>query len=226
MNNPVLHVKNIFKSFQEGSKQLDVLTGVSFDLEAGKVVSLLGPSGSGKSTLLHIAGLLERPNAGRVIINQQDASTLSDRKRTHLRCQTIGFVYQFHHLLPEFTAHENVILPQLLNGASESAARQRASALLEKVGLKERLTHLPSQLSGGEQQRVAIARAIANSPRILLADEPTGNLDTHTSAQIFKMILELAHTENLAALIVTHNPELASKTDQIMTMENGKLLEM
>ena len=223
MSETLLQLNQIKKSFKEAEKKLHVLQGVSLSMKAGQVVALLGPSGAGKSTLLHIAGLLECPDHGEVIIEGQKTSQLSDRKRTQIRCHTIGFVYQFHHLLPEFTALENVILPQLIKGDPQALAKERALALLEQVGLEDRLSHLPSELSGGEQQRVAIARALANAPKILLADEPTGNLDTHTSQKIFRLILERTHKDKLAALIVTHNSELAAQADVVLTMVNGAL---
>lgn len=223
MSEVLFQLDRISKSYREGKESLTVLKEVSLSLKAGQVISLLGPSGAGKSTLLHIGGLLERSDSGDVIVNGQKTSQLSDRLRTRLRCQTIGFVYQFHHLLPEFTALENVILPQLIKGDGYAKSQKRAEELLAQVGLAQRLTHLPSELSGGEQQRVAIARALANKPKILLADEPTGNLDTHTSSQVFKLILDQARHENIGALIVTHNPDLASQTDKVFTMLNDAL---
>lgn len=225
MNNPLFELREISKSYREGKKDVSVLKSTSLSLNAGEVVCLLGPSGAGKSTLLHIGGLLERHDVGEVLIEGEKTSSLSDRKRTRLRCHTIGFVYQFHHLLPEFTALENVILPQLIKGTALASAKETALDLLTQMGLSERVTHLPSELSGGEQQRVAIARALANSPKILLADEPTGNLDTHTSSRVFELILKQARLRKLGALIVTHNPELASQTDRVLTMVNGVITE-
>lgn len=220
---PILETRGLSKSFQEGNEVLTVLNHVSLTVSPGEIVALLGPSGAGKSTLLHILGLLEKPDGGEILLNEENVAELSDRKRTQIRCHTIGFVYQFHHLLPEFTALENIVLPQLIAGIGQKQAKERAEELLQTVGLKDRSTHLPSELSGGEQQRVAIARAIANQPALLLADEPTGNLDTATSLTIFEMIKTLAHQESLAVLMVTHNPDLAALTDRTLTLKDGEL---
>lgn len=220
---PVLRLCHLSKSFKEGVQALTVLKDINLEVHAGQVVSLLGPSGSGKSTLMHSAGLLERPDSGTIFIEGKEVSEASDGKRTLLRRQTMGFIYQFHHLLNEFTALENVLLPQLIQGIPRAKARIRSQELLEKVGLKDRLTHFPTELSGGEQQRVAIARALANAPKILLADEPTGNLDPRTSAEIFSMILNLSHEQGLAALVVTHNADLATQTDHVVKLEKGVL---
>ena len=192
----------------------------------GQSVALIAPSGTGKSTLLHIAGLLEHPDSGEVYVDGTPTSTLSDAERTRLRRTEVGFVYQFHHLLPEFTAAENVMLPQMIRGLSKKEARNRADELLSYLGLKERLDHRPSQLSGGEQQRVAIARAVANAPRILLADEPTGNLDPRTAGHVFQALTQLVKASGLAAVIATHNLELARRMDRRVTLEEGRVVEM
>ena len=204
---------------------LHVLKGVDLTIEAGEVVAIVGPSGAGKSTLLHIAGLLERPDGGEVLIAGEACSTLSDQRRTALRRRTIGFVYQFHHLLPEFSALENVVLPQMIDGISRNAAAKRATELLTEVGLAERLNHRPARLSGGEQQRVAIVRAMANRPKVLLADEPTGNLDPATAAGVFDMLARLVKATSLAALVATHNVELARRMDRIVRLKDGVLVE-
>jgi lipoprotein-releasing system ATP-binding protein len=190
------------------------------------VVGLIGPSGSGKSSLLHAAGLLEKPTAGQILIEGRDCSKLGDAARTRLRLGLIGFVYQFHHLLPEFTALDNVALPQMIAGASKAQARERAGVLLSDLGLGHRLNHQPGQLSGGEQQRVAIARALANQPRIVLADEPTGNLDPHTSGAVFQSLFELARASGVALLIATHNLQLARYMHRVFSLEDGRLLEL
>jgi lipoprotein-releasing system ATP-binding protein len=206
-----------------GEGALTILRGIDLDVFPGEVVGLIGPSGSGKSSLLHAAGLLEHPTEGSVIIEGQDCSKLGDAARTRLRLGLIGFVYQFHHLLPEFTALDNVALPQRVAGQSNAAARRRAAALLEHLGLGERLNHQPGQLSGGEQQRVAIARALANEPRIVLADEPTGNLDPTTSGAVFQALYELARATGVAVLIATHNMELARYMDRVFALKDGRL---
>jgi lipoprotein-releasing system ATP-binding protein len=200
-----------------------VLRGISLDLRPGEIVALVGQSGSGKSTLLHIAGLLERPDEGDVILDGQSAAAAGDLERTILRRQFLGFVYQYHHLLPEFSAAENVILPQMLNGRPRSQARARAEKLLAMVQLKERADHRPGRLSGGEQQRVAIARAVANSPRVLLADEPTGNLDSSTAETVFRQLLGLVRETGMAALVATHNPDLAARMDRTVVLKDGVL---
>ncbi len=219
-----LALRDIRRTFHQGDRSLEVLRGASFDLQPGEIVALVGPSGAGKSTLLHIAGLLEKPDDGDVLLDGKPAASLSDRERTALRGRYLGFVYQYHHLLPEFSALENVMLPQMLAGISRSVARSRAHELLAMVGLAERESHRPARLSGGEQQRVAIARAVANAPRVLLADEPTGNLDHTTSDAVFRQLLALTRGANLAALIATHNPELASRMDRIVRLEDGLLV--
>ena len=219
-----MQARSLERRYQSGDKEIIVLDGVDFDLHPGEIVGLVGPSGSGKSSLLHAAGLLERPSAGEVIIAGVSAWKLGDRDRTALRRRTLGFVYQFHHLLAEFTALDNVALPQMIAGKSRKAARIEAERLLTQMGLAERLEHQPAQLSGGEQQRVAIARAVANKPHILLADEPTGNLDPHTSASVFRALYDLARAEGLAALIATHNIELTSAMDRVLALREGKLV--
>jgi len=203
-----------------------VLRGADLALRAGEIVALVAPSGSGKSTLLHLAGLLERPDGGSVLIDGRDAGALSDAERTAIRRDKVGFVYQFHHLLAEFSALENVALPQMIAGRRRGEARQRATALLRAFGLAERVAHLPGKLSGGEQQRVAIARALANAPRILLADEPTGNLDVDTADVVFEELLRAVRGENLAALIATHNPDLAARMDRRVTLREGHVVPL
>jgi lipoprotein-releasing system ATP-binding protein len=202
-----------------------VLRGLDLTLRAGECVALVGPSGAGKSTLLHCAGLLERPDAGTIRIAGEDCAALDDAGRTRMRLKTLGFVYQFHHLLPEFSARENAMMPLLIAGRDKEAAGVRADALLAQMGLGARASHRPGRLSGGEQQRVAIARAVANSPRVLLADEPTGNLDPRIAADVFETLLGLVRNSGLAALIATHNPELAGKMDRILRMADGVLIE-
>ena len=218
-----LSVRDVKRTFVQGDRRLEVLKGVTLDLRPGEIVALVGQSGSGKSTLLHIAGLLERPDAGDIIVGGKSAGAAGDRERTVMRRQFLGFVYQYHHLLPEFSAIENVMLPQMLNGRSRAEARRRAAELLALVQLKERGDHRPGRLSGGEQQRVAIARAIANAPRVLLADEPTGNLDASTADAVFRQLLGLVRETGMAALVATHNPELASRMDRTVTLKDGTL---
>jgi lipoprotein-releasing system ATP-binding protein len=218
-----LSLRDIRRTFQQGDRKLEVLRGISLDLRAGEIVALVGQSGSGKSTLLHIAGLLERPDGGEVIVDGKSAGKLGDGARTGLRGKFLGFVYQYHHLLPEFSALENVMLPQMLNGLTRSESRVRANDLLSMVGLKERADHRPGRLSGGEQQRVAIARAVANAPRVLLADEPTGNLDGTTAETVFRQLLVLVRETGMGALIATHNPELAARMDRTVTLKDGTL---
>jgi lipoprotein-releasing system ATP-binding protein len=222
-NTTPLSLKNVQRSFVQGERRLDVLRGASLDLQAGQTVALVGPSGSGKSTLLHVAGLLEKPDKGDVIIDGKPAGALPDRDRTGLRRRFLGFVYQYHHLLPEFSAVENVMLPQMLSGLGRREARKRALDLLAMVRLSERADHRPGRLSGGEQQRVAIARAVANAPRVLLADEPTGNLDAETAETVFRQLLVLVRETGMAALIATHNPELAARMDRTVTLKDGNL---
>ncbi len=216
-----LGLKNIAKTFHQGERELDVLRNVSLEVKPGELVALVGPSGAGKSTLLHIAGLLERADAGEVVINGQSTTKLDDDARTALRRNSIGFVYQYHHLLPEFSALENVALPQMIAGRTKGEARARAAELLDTVGLSERTDHRPGHLSGGEQQRVAIARGLANGPAILFADEPTGNLDPHTADDVFEMLLKLARGAGLAVLIATHNLDLAARMDRTLKLEEG-----
>jgi len=218
-----LALRGIKRTFVQGERRLDVLKGVSLDLHPGEIVALVGQSGSGKSTLLHIAGLLEQPDEGDVVVDGKATGRLADRERTGLRRQFLGFVYQYHHLLPEFSAIENVMLPQMLSGVPRGEARKRAVDLLSMVQLGGRLDHRPGRLSGGEQQRVAIARAIANAPRVLLADEPTGNLDSATSDAVFRQLLGLVRDTGMAALVATHNPELAARMDRTVTLKDGVL---
>ena len=223
MPTPTLRLRGITRTYPTASGGLTVLKGVDLDIMPGEVVGLIGPSGSGKSSLLHAAGLLERPTSGQVMIDGEDVGGLDERARTRLRLSRIGFVYQFHHLLPEFDARDNVALPMRIAGHSEGQARRRAEALLTSLGLGERFTHQPAQLSGGEQQRVAIARSLANSPRLLLADEPTGNLDPANSHAVLDALRELAKTTGVAALIATHNMELAGHMDRVFALKDGYL---
>jgi lipoprotein-releasing system ATP-binding protein len=225
MSNPVLSIRGLKRTYVTGAGALEVLKGVDLDVRPGEIVGLIGPSGSGKSSLLHAAGLLEHPDAGRISIEGRDCSDLGDRERTRVRLGTIGFVYQFHHLLPEFTALDNVALPQMIAGRSKKAARDRAMKLLTELGLGERWDHQPAQLSGGEQQRVAIARALANAPRLLLADEPTGNLDPTTSVAVFDNLYDLARRTGVAVLVATHNLELARHMDRVVALKDGHLVE-
>jgi lipoprotein-releasing system ATP-binding protein len=218
-----LSLQGVERTFVQGDRRLQVLQGVSLDLRAGEIVALVGQSGSGKSTLLHIAGLLERPDGGDVVIEGRSAGQQNDRQRTTLRRKFLGFVYQYHHLLPEFSALENVMLPQMLAGLSRGQARLRALELLAMVQLKDRGDHRPGRLSGGEQQRVAIARAVANAPRVLLADEPTGNLDSETAEIVFRQLLALVRETGMAALIATHNHELAARMDRTVHLKDGVL---
>jgi len=220
-----LDLRDIHQTYKQGPREIEVLRGADLNLRAGEAVALVGPSGAGKSTLLHIAGLLERPTSGSVYLEGQDCVTVSDRMRTRMRRFEIGFVYQSHRLLPEFTALENVLLPQRIAGLSKSEARRRAMALLSMLGLEERADHRPAELSGGEQQRVAIARAVANGPRLLLADEPTGNLDVNTGERVFAKLLAIVRESGLAALIATHNLDLAQRMDRMVQLENGVLVE-
>ncbi|APT57439.1 ABC transporter ATP-binding protein [Roseomonas gilardii] len=220
-----LRLVGLERRYRTEAGELPVLRGADLTLRAGEIVALVAPSGTGKSTLLHLAGLLERPDGGEVFINGRAAGGLDDGARTTLRREAIGFVYQFHHLLPEFTAEENVCLPQMAAGVSRARAVERARQLLAGFGLTGREHHRPGRLSGGEQQRVAIARALANGPRILLADEPTGNLDVGTSDRVFAELLESARERGLAALIATHNPELAARMDRVVELRDGHLRE-
>ena len=225
MAEPILRLDNVFRSYQQGSRAINVLQGASASLLPGQAVALVGPSGAGKSTLLHIAGLLEQPTAGRVILNGRDCAELPEAERTRLRRQSIGFVYQFHQLLPEFSALENVVIPQMIMGKRRREAEVRARELLSGLGLGDRVDHRPAELSGGEQQRTAICRGLANSPKLLLADEPTGNLDPKTSEYVFSELIALIRTQGVAALIATHNLELAKRMDRTLKLEDGKLVE-
>ncbi|MGB4100964.1 MAG: ABC transporter ATP-binding protein [Alphaproteobacteria bacterium] len=218
MSNAALELRQISKSFMQGGNRLDVLNGCSLAIQPGELVALVGPSGCGKSTLLHIAGLLETPSDGEVWIGGVNASHAGDADRTRLRRQYIGYVYQMHHLLPEFSARENVIVPQMIAGKAQPDAGRRADELLGLVGLAGRINHRPAELSGGEQQRVAIARALANRPHLLIADEPTGNLDPATSAHVFTMLSDLVRGQDLALLMATHNMELAVKMDRVIEL--------
>jgi lipoprotein-releasing system ATP-binding protein len=221
-----LTLDSVERRYGRGETTVEVLTGASLELTPGQSVALVAPSGAGKSTLLHLAGLLERPNAGEVMIGGAATSTMSDDKRTALRRTEIGFVYQFHHLLPEFSALENLVLPQMIAGLSRAEAAGRARDLLAYLGLAERESHRPAELSGGEQQRVAIARAVANGPRVLLADEPTGNLDPKTADHVFATLTALVKASGLAALIATHNMDLAARMDRRVTIRDGQVREM
>ena len=218
-----LVLNDIRRTFHQAVNDLQVLRGAAVAIAPGETVALVGPSGAGKSTLLHIAGLLERPDGGEVIVDGEACSALSDDRRTALRRTAIGFIYQFHHLLPEFSALENVVVPQMIAGVAKPAARKRASELLGMVGLSEREGHRPAKLSGGEQQRVAIARALANSPKVLIADEPTGNLDQETAERVFELLMRLTRETGVAALVATHNPDLAARMDRKLTLKNGLL---
>jgi lipoprotein-releasing system ATP-binding protein len=223
---PVLRLENLRRSFTQGERTLHVLAGATATLWPGEAVALVGPSGAGKSTLLHVAGLLETPASGHVFVNGRDCTGMGDADRTRVRRTDMGFVYQFHQLLPEFSALENVVLPQLILGRSQAVAEGRARDLLSSMGLGERLTHRPAQLSGGEQQRTAICRALANNPRLILADEPTGNLDPTTAEHVFRELVQLIRTTGVAALIATHNLDLAARMDRTLRLENGLLVEV
>jgi len=222
---PAIQLSNIERRYEQPDSTLEVLRGLSLSVRPGEAVALVGYSGSGKSTLLHIAGLLERPDGGDVILVGQKCGVLNDRERTILRRHHIGFVYQYHHLMPEFSALENVMLPQMMTGKGRRAAREKAAALLDSVGLSERYDHRPAKLSGGEQQRVAVARALANDPHVLLADEPTGNLDAGTAGQVFELLQKLIAESGLAALIATHNQDLAGQLDRVLVMEQGRVVQ-
>jgi lipoprotein-releasing system ATP-binding protein len=223
---PLLFLHSVGRHFRQGDTTLNILKGAELAVWAGQSVALVAPSGAGKSTLLHIAGLLEHPDTGEVYIDGAATSTLTDTQRTRIRRTEIGFVYQFHHLLSEFSALENVVLPQMIRGLGRREAGDRAAELLSYLGLKERLTHRPAELSGGEQQRVAIARAVANAPRILLADEPTGNLDIHTADHVFGTLSQLVRASGIAAIIATHNMDLAAQMDRRVTLRDGMVVEM
>ena len=222
----VLRLKAIERRYGRGETTIEVLNGAELSLKAGESVALIAPSGAGKSTLLHIAGLLENPDGGEVYIDAVATSHMTDIQRTRIRRADIGFVYQFHHLLPEFSALENVMLPQMIRGLPAREARSRATELLSYLGLKERLTHRPAELSGGEQQRVAIARAVANAPRILLADEPTGNLDVRTAERVFATLGQLVRASGLAAIVATHNLDIAAQMDRRVTIRDGVVVEL
>jgi lipoprotein-releasing system ATP-binding protein len=221
----VLTLSGITKTYNPGKPtEVSVLKGADLSVEQGEIIGLIAPSGAGKSTLLHIAGLLDTPDSGSVMISGQEMSGQSDRRRTTARRRDVGFIYQFHHLLPEFTAAENVVLPQMAEGVAKPAAMQRALDLLSRVGLSERAEHRPAELSGGEQQRVAFCRALANQPKLLLADEPTGNLDPETSDRVFNRLIELVRDTGLSAVIATHNIELAKRMDRIIRLEQGRVV--
>lgn len=221
----MLAMRDVVRTYRQANERLDVLKGVTLAVAPGELVGLVGPSGAGKSTLLHLAGLLEKPDGGTVTVDGEDASRLSDGDRTALRRRAIGFVYQFHHLLPEFSALENVAMPQMIAGVPGRRARDRAEELLGRVGLGARLSHRPARLSGGEQQRTAIARALANGPRLLVADEPTGNLDHRTADEVFSMLAGLVRGGDFGALVATHNLEIAGRMDRVLEMRDGRIVE-
>ena len=226
MTEPVLYLQNIVRTYQQADRSQEVLRGAELALWPGQSVALIAPSGAGKSTLLHIAGLLEKPDEGEVYLGNEPTAHMDDAERTTRRRLDIGFVYQFHHLLPEFTAQENVMLPQMIRGLGKKIASERAGELLGYLGLGERVKHRPAEMSGGEQQRVAIARAVANSPRLLLADEPTGNLDPKTADHVFGALTQLIRATGLAALVATHNLELASRMDRRVALREGVVVEL
>ncbi|MCA0200089.1 MAG: ABC transporter ATP-binding protein [Proteobacteria bacterium] len=226
MSEFAIELKGLERTYRQGETELHVLRGAELTVKKGEVVALVGPSGAGKSTLLHIAGLLELPDRGQVFINGEPCNALSDDRRTEMRRARLGFVYQFHHLLPEFSALENIVVPQMIAGMSRKAAAVRAMELLDSLGLGSRADHRPGQLSGGEQQRVAIARALANRPALLLADEPTGNLDPETADGVFAQLVALSKKHGLAALIATHNPALAARMDRTVRLEHGLLTQI
>jgi len=226
MSPPALRLSKVERHYSQGDTRLDILRGVDIAIWPGEAVALVAPSGAGKSTLLHVAGLLEKPDAGEILIEGKNTAAMSDDARTALRRVTIGFVYQFHHLLPEFSAEENVVLPQMIRGLGRAEAKRRAGELLDYLGLLPRRAHRPAELSGGEQQRVAIARAVANAPRILLADEPTGNLDPHTAGHVFDAMMALVRATRLGALVATHNMDLAARMDRRVTLRDGKVVEL
>jgi lipoprotein-releasing system ATP-binding protein len=223
---PILFMHKVDRRYRQGAATLEILKGAELALWPGQSVALVAPSGAGKSTLLHVAGLLEHPDAGEVYIDQAGTASLSDAERTRLRRTEVGFVYQFHHLLPELNAIENVSMPQMIRGLAAREADKRSAELLSYLGLKDRLTHRPAELSGGEQQRVAIARAVANAPRILMADEPTGNLDPHTAEYVFNALTELVRASGLAMLVATHNMEIAGRMDRRVTLREGLVVEL
>ncbi|MEL6825951.1 MAG: ABC transporter ATP-binding protein [Pseudomonadota bacterium] len=225
MMTTVLELRNIVREYKSEAGVLKVLEGANLVLNPGELVGLVGPSGSGKSTLLHTAGLLEKPEGGQVFLEGEDCMSLNDAGRTRLRREKLGFVYQFHHLLPEFNARDNVAMPLMVGGLSRGKARVKADALLADMGLSERLTHQPGQMSGGEQQRVAIARALVNDPRLVIADEPTGNLDPATTERVFESLIRMARSEGAAVLVATHNMALTQHMDRVLTLKDGKLTE-
>ncbi|WP_374629883.1 ABC transporter ATP-binding protein [Pannonibacter indicus] len=226
MSVPALRLSGVSRIFHEADRKLEILKGADLTLDGGQMVALVAPSGTGKSTLLHLAGLLERPDEGEVYVGGKACSAMSDDERTAIRRNDIGFVYQFHHLLPEFTALENVMMPQMIRTLPKKVAAERAAQLLDYMRLGERGSHHPSELSGGEQQRVAIARAVANAPRLLLLDEPTGNLDPETAAYVFDALYALVRASGVAALFATHNMELAGRMDRVITLRDGKVVDL
>ncbi len=219
----ILQLKNIRKSFLQGKETFDILSDVNLEIKESEIVALIGPSGSGKTTLLQICGLLDKPSEGALKLNGSYCSNISDKEATLHRRNSLGFIYQFHHLLPEFTALENVVIPQMISGISKTQANENAKSILGQLGLGHRLNSIPSELSGGEQQRVAIARALINNPKLILADEPTGNLDPHNSEKVFQILLNEVRSKKVSAIIVTHNLEIAKKTDRILTIRDGKI---
>jgi lipoprotein-releasing system ATP-binding protein len=223
---PALFLSKVERRYPQGDSFLDVLRGADLKIWPGEIVALVAPSGTGKSTLLHVAGLLEEPDGGEVFVGSRATAAMNDQERTRLRREELGFIYQFHHLLPEFSALENVVIPQLIRGLSRDEARDRATQLLSFLGLGKRLDHRPGELSGGEQQRVAIARAVANAPRLLLADEPTGNLDPHTADRVFQTLVAIVRASRLAALIATHNLDLAARMDRRVTIREGLVVQL
>lgn len=222
----LLIARGITKTFTQGGNKLNILNNLDLKLDGGEIAALVGPSGSGKSTLLQILGLLDKPTSGSLQIGDKNASKLGDKARTNLRLTDIGFVYQFHHLLPEFNALENVAMPQIILGVKKAEAHEKAAELLNTLGLKDRVTHRPSQLSGGEQQRVAIARALVNEPKLLFADEPTGNLDPETSEEVFEILMKQVRERNIGALIATHNHDLADQMSRVLELKAGKVLKL
>ncbi len=223
---PALHLSQVERRYPQGDTFLEVLRGAELAIWPGEIVALIAPSGTGKSTLLHVAGLLEKPDGGEVYVGGKPTSHMNDKDRTRVRREELGFVYQFHHLLPELSALENVVIPQLIRGLPKAEAENRANQLLTFLGLGKRLKHRPGELSGGEQQRVAIARAVANAPRLLLADEPTGNLDPHTSDRVFQTLVAIVRASRLAALIATHNMDLAARMDRRVTIRDGLIVQL
>jgi len=223
---PALYLSKVERRYPQGDSFLEVLRGADLAIWPGEIVALIAPSGTGKSTLLHLAGLLERPDGGEVFVGSKQTAAMNDQERTRIRREELGFVYQFHHLLPEFSALENVVIPQLIRGLSKAEAQDRGMQLLTFLGLGKRLDHRPGELSGGEQQRVAIARAVANAPRLLLADEPTGNLDPNTADRVFQTLVAIVRASKLAALIATHNLDLAARMDRRVTIRDGLIVQL